>query len=59
MATNQQLLTVQDVAKTLKCSLQTVRNYIKEGKLTAYKIEGMYRIPNNKLQEFIEDRRVV
>ena len=58
MATNQQLLTVQDVAKMLKCSLQTVRNYIKEGKLTAYKIEGMYRIPNNKLQEFIEDRRV-
>ena len=59
MATNQQLLTVQDVAKMLKCSLQTVRNYIKEGKLTTYKIEGMYRIPNNKLQEFIEDRRVV
>jgi len=58
MATNQQLLTVQDVAKMLKCSLQTVRNYIKEGKLIAYKIEGMYRIPNNKLQEFIEDRRV-
>ena len=51
-----QLLTVKDVARKLNVSIQTVRNYIKEGKIKAYKLDNVYRIPAKELDDFLEKR---
>jgi excisionase family DNA binding protein len=50
------LLTVKDIAKKLNVSLQTVRNYIKEGKIKAYKFDSVWRIPSKEVDKFLEDR---
>jgi excisionase family DNA binding protein len=50
------LLTVKDIAKKLNVSLQTVRNYIKEGKIKAYKFDNVWRIPSKEVDKFLEDR---
>jgi excisionase family DNA binding protein len=52
------LLTVKDKAKKLNVSLQTVRNYIKEGKIKAYKFDNVWRIPAKEVDKFLEDRMV-
>ena len=48
-----------DVAVILQVSLQTVRRWIREGRLPAYKIGGedsrIVRIPREALEAFIQD----
>jgi excisionase family DNA binding protein len=49
-----QLLTVQDVAKLLQLSDQTVRRYIKQGRLRARKINKRdIRLVDADVQEFM------
>ena len=54
------LLSVQEVAETIKVSDKTVRRLIKRGTLTAYKIgaRGQLRIKENDLEQFVESNRV-
>lgn len=54
------LLTVQDVAETMKVSEKTVRRLIKRGDLSAYKVgeRGQLRIKECDLEEYLEAQRV-
>jgi predicted adenylyl cyclase CyaB len=50
------LLTIKEAAKRLNVHWQTVRNYIKDGKLNSYKIGRNVRIRENDLRKFIRDK---
>lgn len=49
-----ELYTLEEVAKILKVSVQTVRRMISEGELRASKIRGQYRIRKDELEAYIE-----
>lgn len=51
------LLTTEDVAGLLQLDIETVRRYIREGKLRAIKIGGQYRIRREDFEEFLEERK--
>ncbi len=51
--TDDQLLTVEQVAEHLQVHWQTVLNYIKSGKIEAIKLGKGYRIPKECLANFI------
>lgn len=48
------MLTLKELSKELKISERTLRRYIKEGKLTAYKIAGKYRFSRELIDEFLK-----
>jgi excisionase family DNA binding protein len=50
--------TVEEICERLQVSDQTVRRWIKRGKLTAYKPGKEFRIRSGDLEEFLEARRV-
>ena len=50
------LYTVKDVAKYLRVHDQTVKKWIREGKLVAKRIEGQYRVKRSDLEAFIEKK---
>lgn len=54
----EKILTVTEISERMKVSIQTVRNWIKQGKLKADKIpKGLvfeYRIKETDLQDFID-----
>lgn len=54
------LLTVQDVADTIKVSEKTVRRLIKRGDLAAYKVgeRGQLRVKECDLERYVEAQRV-
>lgn len=54
----QTLLTIEEVAKTLKVSKMTIYRYIKAKKLPAYKLEQELRIKEDDLAEFLKQRKV-
>jgi excisionase family DNA binding protein len=57
-ASEEQFLSLEDVASRLQVSDQTVRRWIKSGKLTAYKPGLEYRIREADLEEFLRAREV-
>ncbi|GEM_PF-992968 len=52
------LLTVQEVASTLKLSVLTIYKYIKEHRIEAIEFGGHYRIQKSALERFINQHRV-
>ena len=54
------LLTVHDVADTMKVSEKTVRRLIKRGDLSAYKVgeRGQLRVKECDLERYLEAQRV-
>jgi len=54
------LLTVQEVADTMKVSEKTVRRLIKRGDLAAYKLgdRGQLRVKERDLEQYVEAQRV-
>lgn len=54
------LLTVPEVAETMKVSESTVRRLIKSGLITAYKVgdRGQLRIKEDEVERYIESQRV-
>jgi excisionase family DNA binding protein len=56
MAENE-FLTTEERAAKLKVHVQTVRRYIREGKLKAIRLEGAYRVRRGDFQKFLENRR--
>ena len=52
-----QWLSVEDIAKELNVSIETVRNWIRKNKLTAYRVGRDYRIKREDYEKFLEDRR--
>lgn len=52
----QRLLTVREVAERLRSSPETVRRWLREGKLRGFQPGGTklgYRVPEDELQRFI------
>jgi len=49
--------TTEDVARILKMSIRTVREYIQKGELVALDMGREYRISKRDLDAFIESRR--
>ena len=54
------LLTVQDVADTMRVSEKTVRRLIKRGDLAAYKVgkRGQLRVKECDFEQYVEAQRV-
>jgi excisionase family DNA binding protein len=52
------LLTIADVARTLKVSKMTIYRYIKKKKLCAYKLDQEFRVNREDLQKFLEERKL-
>lgn len=48
------VLTVEEVAKELRVSPQTVRKLIDDGELKAFKVGFQWRIRRRDLEEYIE-----
>lgn len=49
--------TMQECAEILKCTRQTVYNFIREGKLAAAKIGNIYRITDEDINAFLDAGR--
>ncbi len=54
---SQKYWTPREVAERFKVSEETVRRYIREGKLKAIKFGNSYRISDEALQEFLDKQR--
>jgi predicted site-specific integrase-resolvase len=53
-------LGLKEVAKRLDISYYAViENYVKKGKLKSIKLDGMYKVDEKDLEEFIKSREVV
>jgi excisionase family DNA binding protein len=52
-----QWLSVEDIAKELSVSIDTVRNWIKQKKLTAYRVGRDYRIKREDYDKFLLERK--
>ncbi len=50
---NEKLLTIEEVAKTLRVSTRSVTRYIESGRLKASKL-GLWRIKQSDLNRFLE-----
>lgn len=53
---DQRLLTVREVAERLRSSPETVRRWLRQGKLRGFRPGGTklgYRVPESELQRFI------
>jgi excisionase family DNA binding protein len=51
------IYTLQEVAEWLKVTDQSVRRWIKDGKLSAYKLGHDWRIAESDVLTFLEERR--
>ena len=49
---------LQEVCEILKMNIQTIRIYIKEGKLKASKVGRKYVITEEDFKDFLESQRV-
>jgi len=58
MVDNIQFYDIQEVAKELDVSTRTIRRYIDDGKLTAFKIGNKVKIRPEDLDEFIENSKI-
>ncbi len=55
--TDQQLLTVEQVAQEFQLTSQTIRNWIKSGALSAVKIGHVYRVRREDVDEMMRRHR--
>lgn len=51
------LLTLKEVCERLRLHENTVREYIKEGKITAIKFDRVWRVDEKDLERFIKTRK--
>jgi excisionase family DNA binding protein len=51
----EKLLTASDVAKKYNFTSDAVRKWIKEGKLKAIRVGSRWRIPEESLQQFLQN----
>lgn len=52
-----EFFTVEELADRLKVSEQTIRLWIREGRLEAYKFGRAHRVPASALQRFLEQSK--
>ena len=54
--TTDRLLTIRDIADRLRMSQKTVRRWIKNEELAAYRLGRQWRISERDLRRFLRDR---
>lgn len=52
-----ELLTIKEVAQKLKMHPDTIKRMLIAGKMPGYKIEGSWRVKQDELERWIEDRK--
>jgi excisionase family DNA binding protein len=57
LKTIEEVLTLEEAAKVLRCTRDTVTKLIKDGKLRATKIGMRYRIAGSAINEFLQGNR--
>jgi excisionase family DNA binding protein len=55
VATEQEFLTIDQVAERLQVSYRTVYRLIENGKLRAIRVGDLYRIPLSAFDEFVRE----
>jgi excisionase family DNA binding protein len=50
-------LTPEDIGKMLGLSDETIRQYIKNGQLKAYRFNKVYRVKREDFEKWLEQRR--
>jgi len=58
MVEDMQFYDIKETAEKLEVSVRTVRRYIKDGRLDAYKIGNKIRVTPENLRQFIEDNKI-
>ena len=53
-----EILTIAEIAESLRVSNRTVRNWIDSGKLKAFKFGLQYRVNKEDFEEFIKNSEV-
>ena len=53
-----EILTIAEIAESLRVSNRTVRNWIDSGKLKAFKFGLQYRVNKKDFEEFIKNSEV-
>lgn len=53
----QSWLTLEQIAEELQIHIETVRNWVREKKLPAYKVGRVYRVKREDFEKFLENRR--
>ena len=53
-----EILTLEEVAEKLKLSEQTVRRYLRENKITGFKLGNSWRVKEEELMKFIDEQTV-
>jgi len=51
------VLTLQEVAQRLNVHENTVKNFIRGGKLVGYKLNRVWRIKEKDLEKFLDQRK--
>jgi excisionase family DNA binding protein len=51
-------LSVGEVAKRLGLKEETIRTYIREGSLNAYRLGNVFRIRVDDFEQFVQERKV-
>ena len=51
-------LSVEEVAKRLDLKGETIRTYIREGSLSAYRFGNVLRIRIDDFEKFVEERKI-
>lgn len=51
----QQLVTLEEVANTLNCTLASVRKWRREGRITVIKLGRLVRVPGSELDRIIKE----
>jgi excisionase family DNA binding protein len=57
MTVMDKFLTVEEVSKELKVSMDTIWRLIRNKKLPAYKVAGSYRIASEDLKRYLDTQR--
>jgi excisionase family DNA binding protein len=57
MIVMEELLTVQEVAKTLRVSKDTVWRLLREKRLTGYRVSGSWRVHQDDLQKYLDSQK--
>lgn len=51
------MLTLAEVAEKLRLHINTVREYVKAGKIPAVKLDRVWRVEEEDLRKFLEERK--
>ena len=54
---NQDLITLEEVAEILHVTVDTVRSYVREKQLPAYRVGRSYLVDRADVYRFLQDRR--